>query len=73
MTDKERAYSLLTVLQSYAPDAGAQQLCTDEQAQARRDNPRDPEGVRYAALAIADGLMYGNWPWTLTKMFGPRT
>lgn len=57
-----RAYRLLGILQSYAPNADAQLLCV------RIYNDAMAEGSHRAALvmveALHDGLKFGNWPWT---------
>lgn len=57
------AQHLLVVLQSHAPNASAQQLCTTIH---NRTPSRERE--RTLAFALIDGLRYGNWPWVLAEL-----
>ncbi len=56
----KRILHLYEVLISYAPDETARKLCkhfTDS-----RDSTRE-EIIRDLVCAIADGVLWGNWPW----------
>lgn len=58
------AYKLLGVLHHIAPDRDAQNVCT-------RMFNSTPEGFdrdKAMVSALADGYLYGNWPWVLVRM-----
>lgn len=58
-----KAYRLLGLLQEYAPNAGAQQDCTNMYNSAIEDGADEKELEILLVGAIGDGLKYGNWPW----------
>lgn len=58
MNDREVAYSLLTILQSYAPDAAAQRELSDTM-----NTVDSKQAAKVMANMLSDGLNYGNWPW----------
>lgn len=68
---KSNGYALLGVLQAYAPNGPAQQLCTNMVHKAQADGASDKEVEQMLANAISDGLTHGNWPWA--QVFGPAT
>lgn len=59
----ERAYQLLGILQSYAPNASAQVKCTQIYNEAMAGGQHRATLVMVEALH--DGLKFGNWPWTI--------
>jgi len=63
-TDPGHPYTLVKVLQSYAPNLAAQEICSLLVADAIADNVSGPGLDLILASAIVDGLRYGNWPWT---------
>lgn len=65
-----KTYRLLSVLQEYAPDASAQQLCAE--VIQRMEANAEPEDVQVQQLAgaLTDGLSCGNWPW---KVMNPES
>jgi len=58
------AYKLLGILHHIAPDSEAQACCT------RVFNSFEPglERDKGMTCALADGYLYGNWPWVLAKL-----
>jgi hypothetical protein len=58
------AYKLLGILHHIAPDKEAQNVCT------RIFNSVAPgvEQDKTMCCALADGYLYGNWPWELVKL-----
>lgn len=58
------AYELLTLLQAYAPNGEAQDICS------RMYNSLIKSGMAWYMIvstmlgSLSDGLRYGNWPWT---------
>jgi hypothetical protein len=54
---------LLMVLQSYAPDASAQQTCSRIVHELQRCGESDREIDLTLAGCLVDGLRHGNWPW----------
>jgi len=62
------AYKLLGVLHHIAPNKEAQDICT-------RIYNGVPEGLlrdKAMVLALADGYVYGNWPWVIFALKGDR-
>jgi hypothetical protein len=64
MTEKQIAYQLLGILQEYAPGLSSQQICVKYYQDVQK-GAEDREVVRRMVNSLADGLNYGNWPWTL--------
>jgi hypothetical protein len=64
-TDIERIRQLSNIIHSYAPNSNATKLVNQ-----KLDWNRDAT-IKDYVMALADGLLYGNWPWvTLSK---PKT
>ena len=59
----ERSYQLLTILQSYAPDGTAQQMCADFYAELQAAGFSGRELDLRLMYALHDGLQAGNWLW----------
>jgi hypothetical protein len=61
------AYKILGILHHIAPDMDAQNVCT------RIFNSVEPgvERDKTMVCALADGYLYGNWPWELEKLRKP--
>lgn len=59
------AYSLLGILQSYAPTGVAQMKCTEAYNQAQADGATGHDLAKAMAGALSDGLHHGNWPWVI--------
>jgi hypothetical protein len=60
------SYRLLGIIQEYAQDAIAQQICADayNELQRRMLGAQRERGVtKIMAGMLYDGLAYGNWPW----------
>jgi hypothetical protein len=57
----DNAYTLLRMLQGYAPNGAAQQKCSEMYNEAIADGPKAAMLTMLGALS--DGLKYGNWPW----------
>jgi hypothetical protein len=55
---------LLGILQSYAPTNEEQLQCANDVWQIESQGATPIEVERFLIYAIADGLRYGNWPWT---------
>jgi hypothetical protein len=55
---------LLGILQSYAPTGEEQLQCANDVWQIESQGATPIEVERFLIYAIADGLRYGNWPWT---------
>lgn len=54
---------LLNVLTSIAPNKKAQQQCSALYNEIKADNP--PRATfTYMIRILADGVNYGNWPWS---------
>jgi hypothetical protein len=53
------AYKLLAILQHIAPTSLDQQEC----AKLHNEHLPGPEQDKAMASALADGYLYGNWPW----------
>lgn len=60
MDDREAAYQLLSVAQSYAPTGKEQ----NQLSKIFNSIPSDREKILAMAGILTDGLRYGNWPWT---------
>lgn len=58
------AYKLLGILHHIAPDGEAQNVCT----QIFNSYQSGPEQDKAMCLALADGYLYGNWPWVIAKL-----
>lgn len=59
--EEKIAYSLLTILQSYAPNGDAQAKCTDYYNLIYKE---DYSNLNIRLVnALHDGLTYGNWLW----------
>lgn len=65
-------YTLLGLLQSYAPNGPAQQHCTNMVHAAERDGASDMDVEKMLVNAISDGLTHGNWPWVNSMQVDPR-
>lgn len=60
-----REYQLLTLLQDYAPDAEAQQKCSEIYWELQKDNGYESPKTERALIGILhDGVAHANWPWT---------
>jgi hypothetical protein len=55
---------LLGILQSYAPTSKEQLECANDVWHLESQGARPIEVERFLIYAIADGLRYGDWPWT---------
>lgn len=62
----DRAYQLLSILQSYATSSRCQAHCTTIYNQMQADGLTPTEIERNLITALADGIQYGNWPWIIT-------
>lgn len=58
------AYKLLAILHHIAPNKAAQDACT----RAYNSAPEGAERDKAMVCALADGYLYGNWPWELEKL-----
>jgi hypothetical protein len=66
---RQRAITDLTnILIDYAPNAEAQQAVSTMRVEIERNTETDDLIIKSLAGAIFDGLAYGNWPWTGTRI-----
>lgn len=65
MSHSSRVYTLLGLLQSYAPNGSAQSACADLYHSAHTAGATPKEIELTLVGAINDGLRYGNWPWNM--------
>lgn len=56
----------LGLLQLFAPDGVAQQICSEMVNEMQRDGMPPSEQMRVLAGCIYDGLSHGTWPWPYT-------
>lgn len=59
-----KAEELLLILQSYAPDSGAQADCATEYFKAVDDGLSEDDQVISLCEKILTGLRDGKWPWS---------
>jgi hypothetical protein len=64
--DRENAYKMLGILQSYAPTGKEQQQLADIYNGCLADGHR--RTVQVFAGILHTGLTYGNWPWTSSRV-----
>lgn len=57
------SYRLLSVLQDYAPNGQAQEVCSQMYNKAIDDAASKEELDSMLATMLSDGLNHGNWPW----------
>jgi hypothetical protein len=55
---------LLGILQSYAPRRQEQVECANDVCHLESEGATPIEVEQFLIYAIADGLRYGDWPWT---------
>jgi hypothetical protein len=58
------AYKLLGILHHIAPNRDAQNICT----RMFNSVPEGLERDKAMTCALADGYLYGNWPWVLETL-----
>lgn len=56
-------YKLLSIVQSYAPNADAHQKAADKYNEVVKEAQSEDEATRWMTWVLHDGLSYGNWPW----------
>lgn len=72
MDDRDKIQQLLMILQDHAPNGDAQFKCA-ELLNTVQKNGADLEAQEAMLVyALADGLAYGNWPWTLDAANGSK-
>lgn len=64
MIPQSNAYRLLGILQSHAPTATEQQMCTELTWKAESDGATHEDIEKMLVGVLSDGLNYGNWPWS---------
>lgn len=70
-TEQEITQELLGILQHYAPTSIEQQLCSEMVWDMQKDGADDRMQIGTLAMAIHDGLHFGNWPWTVYRQPQP--
>lgn len=66
----ERAAKLQSILVSYAPTPADADGCERIYQRMLSNNELPSEVEKQIVGALADGLRYGNWPWTYTGWTG---
>lgn len=61
---KANCYRLLAILMSYAHTIKDQKICSGMVRNAFDDGVTAKDAAIMLAGTLADGLKYGNWPWT---------
>jgi len=65
MTNAERITTLYLVLKSYAPEDWVNKRLDNFTS---RTETTEKEIIHELVTSLADGLLYGNWPWVVAAM-----